>query len=91
MIENQILITITITTTTLLTLISGLQLIFLIKEIRKKIKNADIKIETKEKNQEKTKKLSFIKKKPDIYSIINKISIISQRKILKKYNKQKIS
>jgi len=80
---NQLLIIIIITITTILMTIVGIQLIFLLKELRKTIKKIGddfdiLKEEVKEKNDHQEKKLNN-KKYLTIHSLLNKISFFSPK------------
>lgn len=74
----QILIIIIVTTITILTIIIGFQLLFVLKDLRSLIKKVPYFI-TEKKNKIDEKKTFSQEKKSNIYSILNKIKILSPK------------
>lgn len=76
MTNYQILIIAIITITTIITITVGVQLVFLLKDLRKTLKKANYLIDFhKEKNL--NQKTIFERKRRNIYEILNKINILS--------------
>lgn len=76
----QFLLIVAITITTILVVITGLQLIFVLRELRTAIKKNGhllIHLEKKEDKVEKTKEKKYQKKPTTLHSILGKIRILT--------------
>lgn len=80
--SSQFLLTISITVTTVLVLVIGVQLIFVLRDLRKTLKKTDIFIDDLEKKEAsgenaKSKEKSSTKKHVALHSILDKIRTLS--------------
>ncbi|OGK53411.1 hypothetical protein A2970_02540 [Candidatus Roizmanbacteria bacterium RIFCSPLOWO2_01_FULL_44_13] len=75
----QFLLIVAITVTTILVVVTGLQLIFVLRELRSAIKKNGhllVNLEKKEIKEEKTKEKKYQKKLSTLHSILGKIKLL---------------
>ncbi len=75
--SSQLLLTIAITITTILVVLTGLQLMFVLKELRRALKDSKKAIwKFEEKSEDKTVKHAHHKKPATMHAVLDKIRIL---------------